>query len=144
MLLATAHEPPFLQGLPLQPSNTLSQRWPGGGRGKCHHLHLKCARSSSARERTQRISTRVSRAAFAAVAVGELHAVVGASGVAGVRQALVDVALAALAHVARRAQALVAADAVHALAVVEALGLVGQRVGGGGAVVQVDLTVDAC
>lgn len=28
VLLATAHVPPFLQGLPLQPSNTLSQRWP--------------------------------------------------------------------------------------------------------------------
>lgn len=103
-----------------------------------------CSVEQRTRDRTRRISTRVSRAAFAAVAVGELHAVVGASGVAGVRQALVDVALAALAHVARWAQALVAADAVHALAVVEALGLVGQRVGGGGAVVQVDLTVDAC
>lgn len=29
VLLATAHVPPFLQGLPLHPSNTLSQRWPG-------------------------------------------------------------------------------------------------------------------
>lgn len=90
------------------------------------------------------INTCVSCAAFAAVAVGELHTVVGSSGVAGVRQTLVDVPLAALAHVARRTQALVAADAVNTLAVVKALGLVGQRVGGGGAVVQVDLTVDPC
>lgn len=91
-----------------------------------------------------RINTRVSCAALAAVAVGELHAVVGSSGVAGVRQTLVDVPLAALAHVARRTQALVATDAVHTLAVVEAFGLVGQRVSGRGAVVQVDLTVDPC
>lgn len=90
------------------------------------------------------VHTCVSSATFAAVAVGELHAVVGPSGVAGVRQTLVDVPLTALAHVAWRTQALVATDAVHALAVVKALGLVGQRVGRGGAVVQVNLTVDPC
>lgn len=28
VLLATAQVPPFLQGLSLQPSNTVSQRWP--------------------------------------------------------------------------------------------------------------------
>lgn len=92
----------------------------------------------------RQIYTRVSSATFAAVAVGELHAVVGSSGVAGVRQTLVDIPLTALAHVAWRTQALVAANTVHALAVVETLWLVGQRVCGGGAVIQVDLTVDPC
>lgn len=91
----------------------------------------------------QQINTRVSCAAFAAVAVGELHAVVGSSGIAGVRQTLVDIPLAALTHIARRTQALIATNAVHTLAIVEALGLVGQRVGGGGAVIQVDFTVDS-
>lgn len=88
------------------------------------------------------ISTCISRAAFTAVAVGELNAVVGASGVAGVRQTLVDVALATLAYVASRAQTVVTSDAVNALAIVEAFGLVGQWVGGGGAVIQINLTVD--
>lgn len=36
VLLATAHVPPFLQGLPLQPSNTLSQRWPGEQKQNVH------------------------------------------------------------------------------------------------------------
>lgn len=89
-------------------------------------------------------NTCISCAAFAAVTVGELHAVVGSSGVAGVRQTLVDVPLTAFAHVAWRTQALVATNTIHTLAVVKALGLVGQRVGGGGAVIQVDLTVDPC
>lgn len=88
------------------------------------------------------ICTCVSRAAFAAVAVGELNTVVRPLGVAGVRQTLVHVALTALSYVARWAHAPVTADAVHALAIIEALGLIGQRVAGGGAVIQVDLTVD--
>lgn len=58
-----------------------------------------------------------------------------------VGQTLVDVALAALAHVARRADAVVAAHAVHALPFVEALGLLGDRVGERVAVVDVDLAV---
>lgn len=88
------------------------------------------------------VPTCVTGAAFASVAVGELNAVVGPSGVTGVRQTLVDVPLAAFADVAGQAHALVAPDAVHAFAVVEALGLVGQWVSEGGAVVQVNLTVD--
>ena len=52
--------------------------------------------------------------------------------------------LAALAHVPRRAEALVPPHAVHAFALVEALGLVRDRVGEGGAVVHVDLAVNAC
>lgn len=63
--------------------------------------------------------------------------------VAGVGEALVDVSLAALPHIASGADALVAADAVHALALVEALGLVGDGVGEGVAVVHVDFTVHA-
>lgn len=91
---------------------------------------------------TLQFYTCISSATFATVAVGELHAVVGSSGVAGVRQTLVDIPLTSLAYVAWRTQALVATDAVHALAIVEALGFVGQWVGGGGAVVQVDFTMD--
>lgn len=89
-----------------------------------------------------KISTCVSGAALAAVAVGELNAVVGASRVTWVGQTLVDVTFAALAYVACRTHTLITSDAVHALAVVEALGLVGQGVGGRSAVVQVNLTVD--
>lgn len=90
------------------------------------------------------ISTCVSSSAFASVAVGELNAVVGSSGVTGVRQTLVDITFTALAHIAGRAHTLVTSDAIHTLAVVEALGLVGQWVGGGVAVIQVNLTVDTC
>lgn len=62
--------------------------------------------------------------------------------VAGVRQALVDVALAALPHVSRRAVAVVASDSVHTLAFVEALWLFGERVSEGSAVVYIDLAVN--
>lgn len=86
--------------------------------------------------------TCISSTAFAAVAVGELDAVVGPSGVTGVRETLVDVTFTALAHVARRAHTLVASDAIHTFAIVEALGFVCQWVTGGVAVVQVNLTVD--
>lgn len=61
--------------------------------------------------------------------------------VAGVGQALVDVSLAALPDVPQGAGAVVAPDAVHTLALVEALWLVGDRVGERVAVVQVDLAV---
>lgn len=66
-----------------------------------------------------------------------------AARVAGVGQTLVDVSFAALAHVPRRADAVVAAHTVHALAFVEALWLFGDRVGEGVAVVDVYLTVNA-
>lgn len=89
------------------------------------------------------IGTCVSGTTFTTVAVGELDAVVGASGITGVRQTLVHVPFAALAYVTSGAHALVASDAVHALAVVEALGLVCNWVAGGVAVVQINLAVDA-
>jgi len=89
------------------------------------------------------ISTCVSSAAFTAVAVGELNAVVGPDGVTGVGQTLVDVAFAALTYVACRAHTLVTSNAVHTPPVIEALGLSGQRVAGGVAIIQIDLTVDA-
>lgn len=88
------------------------------------------------------IPTCVTGAAFTSVAVGELNAVVGPSGIAGVRQTLVDVPLAAFPDVAGQAHALVAPDAVHTFAVVEALGLVGEWVSEGGAIIQIYLTVD--
>lgn len=87
--------------------------------------------------------TCISSTAFTAVAVGELDAVVGSSGVTRVRQTLVDVTFTALTHVARWAHTLVAADTVHTLAIVEALGFICQWIAGGVAVVQVDLAVDA-
>lgn len=37
---------------------------------------------------------------------------------------------------------MVSSNAVHTFAIVEALGLIGQWVGGGGAVIQINLTVD--
>lgn len=89
------------------------------------------------------ISTCISGAAFTAVAVGELNAVVRPPGITRVRQTLVDVAFTPLADVARRTHALIASYAVHTFAVVEAFGLVGQRVAGRGAVIQVDLTMYA-
>lgn len=86
--------------------------------------------------------TCISGAAFAAIAVGELDAIVGASGVTGVRQTLVDVTFTSLAYVTCWAHALVTSNAVYTLSIVEALGLVGQWVTGRGAVIQIDLTVD--
>lgn len=58
-----------------------------------------------------------------------------------VGETLVDVSLAALAYVSRRADAVVAPHAIHTLALVETLGLFGDRVGERVAVVDVDLTV---
>lgn len=77
------------------------------------------------------------------VVVGELYAAVRAMRVAGVGETLVDVSLATLAHVASEADAVVATDAVHALAMIEALGFVCDGVGGGVAVVDVDFAVHA-
>lgn len=64
--------------------------------------------------------------------------------VTGVGEALVDVALAALADVTSGADAEVAPDAIHALPPVETLGLFGDGVSKRGAVVDVDLTVNTC
>lgn len=77
------------------------------------------------------------------VVVGELDAAVRSVRVTGAGEALVDVSLATLPHVASGADAVVASDAVHAPALVEALGLVGGGVGGGVAVVDVDFAVHA-
>ena len=87
--------------------------------------------------------TCVAGATLAAVVVGELDAAVRAPRVTGVGQALVDVPLAALPYVARGAGAVVASDPIHALALVEALWLFGDRVGERVAVVDVNLTVHA-
>lgn len=88
-----------------------------------------------------RLCTCVSGAAVAAVAVGELDAAVRPPRVTGVGETLVDVSLAALPYVPRRADAVVAPHSIHTLALVETLGLVGDRVGEWVAVVHVDLTV---
>lgn len=88
------------------------------------------------------IPTCVTSAAFTSVAVGELNAVVGPSGVTGVRQTLVDISLTTFTYVAGQAHTLVTSDAVHTFAIVEALGLICQWVSEGGAIIQINLTVD--
>lgn len=91
----------------------------------------------------RRIRTSVARLADAQVVIGQLDAVQAVAGVAGVGQALVDVPLAAVAGEAGRTVALVAAHAVHAGAVVHALGRAtgpGRR----GAVVFINLTQHTC
>lgn len=85
--------------------------------------------------------TCVSGATLAAVVVGELDAAVRAAGVAGVRQTFVDVSLTALPHIPRGTDAVVPPHSVHTLALVEALGLLGEGVGERAAVVKVDLAV---
>lgn len=85
----------------------------------------------------------VAGATLAAVVVGELDAAVGASRVAGVGQALVNVPFTSLPDVTRGAQAVVAPHSVHALSLVEALGLFGHEVDERVAVVDVDLAVNA-
>lgn len=141
VLEATAQVPPFLQGFPLQPLMTDSQRRPGDERGG----EARPPRPRPAPHPPPgRAPTGVAGAALAVEVVDALHAVLGAAGVTGVGETLVDVALAALAHEAGQAGAGVAAHLVHAGAVVEALGAAGHGVDGGVAVVHVDLAVHAC
>lgn len=85
--------------------------------------------------------TCVSGATLAAVVVGELDAAVRPPRITGVGQALVDVSLAALPHVSCRADAVIASDSIHTLALVETLWLLGDGVGGRVAVVDIDLAV---
>lgn len=88
------------------------------------------------------ISTCISSTAFTAIAVGKLNAVVGPSGVTRVWQTLVDITFTALSHVTWWAYTLVASNAVHTLAIIKALRLIGQLVSEGIAVIQINLTVD--
>lgn len=85
--------------------------------------------------------TCISGATLAAVVVGKLGAAVCASWVAGVGETLIHVPLTALPDVPRGADALIPSDLIHTLALVEALGLFGERVVERVAVVHVDLTV---
>lgn len=80
-------------------------------------------------------------ATLAAVVVGELAAAVRALRVTGVGETLINVSLAALTHVSRRADAVVASNSIHALPIVETLGLIGDWVGERVAVIDVDLTM---
>lgn len=140
VLEATAQVPPFLQGLPLQPLMTDSQRRPGGESRAVRGSPCCPARPT----RPGTAPTGVTGTALAVEVVDALHAVLGATGVAGIGEALVDIPLAALTHEARRAGTAVAAHLVHAGAIVEALGAPGHGVNGGVAVVHVDLTVHTC
>ena len=85
--------------------------------------------------------TCVARSALAFVVIDPLHAVLGAAGIAGVGQALVDVSLAALPYKARGADAAVATYPIRALAIVKALGPQGNRIKERAAVIHIDLTV---
>lgn len=71
------------------------------------------------------VRTSVSCSALASEVVDELYAVVGSVGVTGVRQALIDVAFAALAYKTGRTHAAVPADTVHAAAAIKAPRLAG-------------------
>lgn len=55
----------------------------------------------------------VSCTALAAEVIDELNAVVGSAGVTGVRQALVNVALATLAHKTSRTHTTITTDTIH-------------------------------
>lgn len=85
--------------------------------------------------------TCVSCATLAAVVVCELDAAVRATGVTRVGQAFVDVTLTAFPHVSSQADAMVPTHTVHTAALVKAFGLMGDGVGEGCAVVNVDLAV---
>lgn len=87
------------------------------------------------------VLTCIARSALAFVVVDPLHAVLGAAGVAGVGQALVDISLAALPYKARGADAAVATYPILALAIVKALGPQGDRIKERAAVIHIDLTV---
>lgn len=148
VLLATAHVPPFLQGLPLQPSTTVSQRRPAEGeeRVRSRGRGVRCsgwpgAAGPGAGSRGDAALTCITRSALAFVVIDPLHAVLGAAGVAGVGQALVDVSLAALPYKARGADAAVATYPIRALAIVKALGPQGDRIKERAAVIHIDLTV---
>lgn len=148
VLLATAHVPPFLQGLPLQPSTTVSQRRPAEGEEhvRSRGRRARCAgwpgaAGLGAGSRGDAALTCVARSALAFVVIDPLHAVLGAAGVAGVGQALVDVSLAALPYKARGADAAVATYPIRALAIVKALGPQGDRIKERAAVIHIDLTV---
>lgn len=148
VLLATAQVPPFLQGLPLQPSTTVSQRRPAEGEEGVRSRGRRArgwgrpgaAGLSAGGERAAAL-TCVARPALAFVVVDPLHAVLGAAGVAGVGQALVDVSLAALPYKARGADAAVATYPIRALAIVKALGPQGDGIKERAAVIHIDLTV---
>lgn len=87
------------------------------------------------------VLTCIARSALAFVVVDPLHAVLGAAGIAGVGQALVDISLAALPYKARGADAAVATYPILALAIVKALGPQGDRIKERAAVIHIDLTV---
>lgn len=63
VLLATAHVPPFLQGLPLQPSTTVSQRRPAEGqegvRSEAGHTRCSGCSAGSGAHLRSRAGTRI-------------------------------------------------------------------------------------
>lgn len=142
VLLATAHVPPFLQGLPLQPSTTVSQRRPAEGQEgvSCKAGRARCSGCTAGSGR-HAVLTCVAGPALAFVVIDPLHAVLGAARVAGVGEALVDVSLAALPYKARGADAAVATYPIRALAIVKALGPQGDGIKERAAVIHIDLTV---
>lgn len=118
------------------------------GRGACEEQRKACemrgwpgAAGLGTGSRGDAALTCVARSALAFVVIDPLHAVLGAAGIAGVGQALVDVSLAALPYKARGADAAVATYPIRALAIVKALGPQGDRIKERAAVIHIDLTV---
>lgn len=87
------------------------------------------------------VLTCVSCATVTAVVVLQLDAAVRATGVTRVGQAFIYITLAAFPHISGRADAVVTAHTVHTAALVKAFGFLGDGVGEGRAVVNVDFTV---
>lgn len=86
--------------------------------------------------------TCVTKATEAPVVIDQLHTVEGTGGVAGSRQAFVDIPLTVFSNEARGAGTGVTAHAVYTLTPVQAARL--RRAGPGGAVILVDLTLHTC
>lgn len=86
--------------------------------------------------------TCISCAAFTAVAVDQLNAVVGSVRVAGVRQALIHVTLAPLTHIARWADTAIATYPVHTASTVKTTWLASLRVNIRGTVIHINFTVN--
>ena len=86
--------------------------------------------------------TRVSVATATLVIVDQLHAVEAAGGVAGPRQAFIEISLTVFSNISWRAGARVTADTVHTLSSVPTARLPGARLGC--AVVRILFTLEPC
>lgn len=86
--------------------------------------------------------TCVSCAAFTAVAVNQLDAIVGSVWVTGVRQALIYITLTSLTHIAWWAHAPVATHPVHTAPAIKTAWLAGLGIHIRGTIVDINFTVN--